>query len=135
MIQWDESLATGVNEIDKQHKEIIARINKLVSMTDKEKELEIDKTLRFFGGYVIDHFDQEEEYMIKYHYPEYDEHKGDHIKFLKNYSTLKKLFDSEGSSSLIIKATEKQALEWLVKHIQQADKMLAVFLKGKMKKT
>ncbi|MBF0338944.1 MAG: hemerythrin family protein [Nitrospirae bacterium] len=134
MIQWDESLATGVKEIDKEHKEIIARINKLISMTDKEKELEIDKTLRFLGGYVIDHFAHEEEYMIKYQYPEYDEHKGEHIRFLKSYSSLKKLFDSEGSSALIINATEKQAVEWLVKHIQQIDKKMAFFLQSKMKK-
>ncbi|MBF0344604.1 MAG: hemerythrin family protein [Nitrospirae bacterium] len=135
MIQWDESLTTGVKEIDKQHKEIISRINKLISMTDTEKELEIDKMLRFLGGYVIDHFNHEEEYMIKYQYPDYDQHKGEHIKFLKNYSSLKKLFDSEGASSLIINATERQAVEWLVKHIQQEDKKMATFLNSKMKKT
>ncbi|MBF0518901.1 MAG: hemerythrin family protein [Nitrospirae bacterium] len=128
-IYWDESLSTGVELLDKQHKEIIARINTLLTMTDEEKEQELDKLLRFFGGYVIDHFNAEESYMIKHKYPRYDEHKEEHMKFLKSYSSLKRLFDKEGATELIITATQNQAVDWLVKHIRHTDRDVADFLR------
>ena len=132
IIKWDDSLSTGFDTIDNQHKEIISRINKLINMTDDEKEREIDKMLRFLGGYVIDHFSNEEEYMIKYEYPGYDAHKEEHMTFLKSYSNLKRLFEREGATELIIHATQNQAVEWLIKHITEVDKKMAAFLKARM---
>ncbi|QWR76923.1 bacteriohemerythrin [Candidatus Magnetomonas plexicatena] len=131
-IYWDESLSTGVDTIDKQHKEIIARINALLSMSDEEKEGELDKILRFFGGYVIDHFNTEEAIMIKHKYPQYDEHKGEHMKFLKSYSSLKRLFEKEGATELIITATQNQAVDWLIKHIMNTDQKMADFIRNKI---
>jgi hemerythrin len=132
VIKWDESLSTGVEKLDNQHKEIISRINKLISMTDDEKEREIEKMLRFFGGHVIDNFESEEAYMIKHKYPDYDAHKEEHMAFLKSYSNLKRLFEREGATRLIIHATQNQAVEWLVKHITESDKKMAEFLKPKI---
>ncbi|MBF0565855.1 MAG: hemerythrin family protein [Nitrospirae bacterium] len=131
-IQWDSSLTTGVDELDDQHKEIFSRINRLVNMSHPEKEKEIEKIFRFLGGYVMDHFTREEEYMIRYKYPDYDSHKGEHIQFLKNYSSLKKMFDQEGATELIITATQNQAVDWLIKHIRTTDKQMAAYLKSKM---
>ncbi|MEO5357404.1 MAG: bacteriohemerythrin [Nitrospirae bacterium YQR-1] len=131
-IYWDNSLSTGVNIIDEQHKEIISRINNLLSMTEEEKEGELDKLLRFFGGYVIDHFNTEEAYMIKHKYPFYDEHKDEHMKFLKSYSSLKRLFEKEGATDLIITATQNQAVDWLIKHIKNIDQKMADFLRNKI---
>ncbi|MBF0319444.1 MAG: hemerythrin family protein [Nitrospirae bacterium] len=136
-IQWHESLATGVDKIDDQHKEIIARINTLINMDmenmdSEEMEHELQKVLRFLGGYVIDHFNAEEEIMTRYHYPEYDEHKKEHLTFLKNFATLKRMFEKEGTTSLMITATQNQAVDWLVKHIKNIDQKMAAFLKSKM---
>ncbi|KJR41580.1 hemerythrin-like metal-binding domain-containing protein [Candidatus Magnetoovum chiemensis] len=69
--------------------------------------------------------------MIKYNYPDYDAHKGEHMKFLKNYSNLKRTFEEEGATDLIILATQNQAVDWIIKHIKQVDIKLASFLKGK----
>ncbi|MCG6551836.1 MAG: bacteriohemerythrin [Candidatus Magnetominusculus sp. LBB02] len=134
-IQWHESLATGVDTIDNQHKEIFARISGLVNMDienldPEKKEVELHKVLRFLGGYVLDHFKTEEGFMTQYHYPDYDSHKKEHIEFLKSYSSLVRMFEKEGATDLIVTATQNQAVDWLVKHIKGTDQRLGAFLKS-----
>ncbi|MCI4626480.1 MAG: bacteriohemerythrin [Candidatus Magnetoovum sp. WYHC-5] len=131
-IKWDESLRTGVAKIDEQHMGIIERINALINLPENEKETEVDKVLRFLGGYVIEHFQTEENIMIKYKYPDYDSHKAEHMSFLKNYSQLKRLFEKEGATELIIQATQNQAVDWIINHIKKIDKKMAAFLKDKI---
>ncbi|MBF0515834.1 MAG: hemerythrin family protein [Nitrospirae bacterium] len=139
-IQWNNSLATGVDTIDNQHKEIFARISALISLDIEniepaKKEAELHKVLRFLGGYVLDHFKTEEEFMTKYHYPDYDGHKKEHMDFLKSYSSLVRMFEKDGATDLIITATQNQAVDWLVKHIKVTDQKMAYFLKPRMSKT
>ncbi len=132
-IQWNDDLSTGVDKIDNQHKEIINRINTIINSSEKViSEEEIDKMVRFLGGYVIDHFGAEEEYMIKHKYPDYDAHKKLHMQFLKNFAIMKRLFEEENSTSLIILAIQNQAFDWLVKHILTEDKAMAEFLRRKI---
>ncbi|MEO5360898.1 MAG: bacteriohemerythrin [Nitrospirota bacterium] len=138
-IQWSDSLATGVDKIDNQHKEIFARISSLINldienMEFEKREVELHKVLRFLGGYVIDHFKTEEEFMTRYHYPNYDDHKKEHMEFLKSYSALVRMFEKDGATDLIVTATQNQAVDWLVKHIKDTDQKMAYFLKPKMKK-
>ncbi|MBF0456366.1 MAG: hemerythrin family protein [Nitrospirae bacterium] len=133
---WHESLETGVEKIDSQHKEIFARISTLISadienMKAEDREVALHKLLRFLGGYVIDHFKTEEEFMTKAHYPEYDEHKKEHMEFLKSYSSLVRMFEKEGATDLIVTATQNQAVDWLIKHIKGTDQKVTAFLKSK----
>ncbi len=129
-IEWTDDLATGVDKIDNQHKEIITRINVLFDESEGDlSEKDIDGLVRFLGGYVIDHFSAEEEYMIKCKYPEYDYHKEQHIQFLKNFAIMKRLFQKEHSMSLIVMAIQNQAVDWLINHIKKDDKVMAAFLR------
>ncbi|MBF0487202.1 MAG: hemerythrin family protein [Nitrospirae bacterium] len=133
-IQWHEGLATGVDTIDKQHKEIFERIATLISvdletLESEQKDAALHKLLRFLGGYVIDHFKAEEEFMTRSHYPEYDQHKKEHMEFLKSYSSLVRMFEKEGATDLIVTATQNQAVDWLIKHIKGTDQKVTAFLK------
>ncbi len=125
---------TTMHNIEGRHKEIMKIIDNLIAMSedisDEEKVRGIEKEVRYFGGYVLDTFKIEEKYMIEYKYPNYDSHKGEHMKFLKNYSSLKKLLEEEGDVSVILKATKNQAIEWLVEHMTRSDKDFAGFLKS-----
>lgn len=128
-ITWNEDLATGVDLIDSGLKTIIYEINAINNL-DKEAltEEQIEKIIRFFGGQVMDHFESQEEAMLKYKYPDYDSHKEEHMQFLKNFVMLKKLFKEERSPMLMITVIEFEYLNWLVKHIQKFDKETATFL-------
>ncbi len=132
-LKWDEDLSTGIDEIDNQHKEIIKRIEKINNEADESMSMkEIDEIVRFIGGYVFDHFSMEEEYMMKYKYPNYDSHKAEHMSFLKSFTFLKKMAKESGITSMIILAIQNQVVDWLVKHIKSADKEMAVFLRERV---
>lgn len=135
-IKWSEELATGVTELDNQHKEIISRIDAILTMSSESSEEEIEETLKFFGGYMIEHFETEERFMVKYKYPEYDFHKSEHMKFLKEFSLLKRQLKKDHEFSLlpIVVGTKSQTADWIIKHIMSEDRPLANFLKKKMAK-
>ncbi|MBF0553760.1 MAG: hemerythrin family protein [Nitrospirae bacterium] len=133
-IQWHEGLAIGIDTIDKQHKEIFERISTLISadmeeLAPEQRDIVLHKLLRFMGGYVIDTFKTEEEFMTKSHYPEYDQHKKEHMEFLKSYSSLVRMFEKEGATDLIVTATQNQTVDWLIKHIKGTDQKVTAFLK------
>ena len=56
-IEWTADLATGVDEIDNQHKELFQRINNLLEACNhgKGKE-EVKKVISFLEDYVITTF-------------------------------------------------------------------------------
>lgn len=129
-IQWNAELTTGVDLIDKGLRTMIEEINAIRAL-DKETltEEQIEKIIRFFGGHVLDHFIAEEDYMLKYQFQDYDNHKEEHMLFLKNFVMLKRLFKEERSPLLMIVVIEHEYLHWLVKHIQKFDKEMVTFLK------
>ncbi len=134
VIEWDQELQTGIEHIDDQHREIIQRINQLVDLFDREAGVvEVDRLLRFLGGYVLDHFKAEEDSMIKYKYPDFDFHKEQHAKFLKELSILKRLYEKEGGTPLLVMAILYRGVDWLKNHILTVDKEMAAFLKKKVR--
>ncbi len=131
-IVWTADLATGVNKIDDQHKELFRRINTLLDACHlgKGKE-ELGGTVKFLEDYVVDHFGEEERYMIQYGYPSYAEHKSQHLEFMGNLSTIKEKLDSDGPGLLTVVATNHLLVEWLRVHIRRLDKQLGAFLQEK----
>ncbi len=121
-IQWDTDLETGIKKIDERHKEIIRRINILSNLTDDEKEKEIDRALRFLGGYVIDCFKEEEKHMIQYKYSDYDFHKEQHAQFLIDLSLLKRHYEKEGGITFLVMTTFYRVVDWLKNHITNVHK-------------
>jgi len=128
-IEWDKDLITGIDKIDTQHMEIIKRINHLADGCDQEGEKEVDQLIRFLGGYVMDHFKTEEDHMIRSQYPGYDFHKEQHARFLKDLAILKRLFEKEGETHLLVMAVLYRVIDWLKNHITKVDKEMAAFLK------
>ncbi len=129
-IHWTESLATGVQEIDDQHKELFGRINSLLNACNMGKgRLEIGRTIVFLEDYVNEHFGTEERYMIKHQYPDYDAHKAQHISFRNNLATIKRQLDEEGAGVHIIILTNKLIIDWFTNHIRILDRALGDYLR------
>ena len=74
--EFDESLVTGNEMIDTQHKELIDKINKLLDSceTSKEKVVAV-KTLDYLADYTEFHFGEEEKLQESINYPAIAEHK------------------------------------------------------------
>ena len=88
--QWDSSLETGYEKVDKQHMQLVETLNKLITASKEGKDSEeIFKVLDFLTGYTIMHFKTEEDLMIKYSYSDYHVHKSYHDDFKVTVGDLK----------------------------------------------
>ncbi len=132
-IEWTEDLATGVNEIDNQHKELFKRINNLLNACKEGKGRdETGKIIQFLDDYVITHFSAEEEYMRKYDYPGFTHHKAQHLEFMENFSKLKTQVEKEGPGVHLVVTINHMVVQWLQNHIKKVDKAMGAFLKTKI---
>jgi hemerythrin len=81
-IIWNESFSVGVRDLDKQHQQIVFMVNTLIDMHDAKVDSEIiSDTLTKMTQYAIDHFKNEEQYMLDYDYPEYPLQRKQHQEF------------------------------------------------------
>ncbi|OEG00006.1 hemerythrin [Vulcanibacillus modesticaldus] len=131
-LKWREDLAVGINKIDQQHKELFERTDQLLNACNLGKgREEVAKLIDFLLEYVVTHFKDEEQYQKKYGYPDYDNHKMLHDKFIDEVKNLKNKLDSEGSSIGLVIEINRKVIDWLVNHIGKVDRQLATFLKSK----
>lgn len=129
-IEWRDSLSIGVEEIDNQHKQLLAHFDKLLKACESGKGLEELKILLgFLDGYVIKHFKDEESIQRLRNYPGYDAHKKEHETFVERLKTLKQEISTEGIALHHLMETNNLLLKWLLHHISTVDVQLGKFLK------
>ena len=131
MIQLSKDMEVGVVEIDAQHKELVDRLNAMVSMGhDAASKEEAQKTLNMLEEYIVKHFADEEALQRKNKYPEYESHKKLHQVFIAEFEKLKKEFEINGHSLKFTMDLNNTLINWIVKHIKSADVELGKFLKN-----
>lgn len=130
---WNENLATGVVEIDNQHKAIIEKMNELFKAGQSGKGGdELLPTLKFLKKYVGEHFADEEKLQIESGYPKFQQHKQAHEVFIKEVDRLLEKFDDEGATLVMIMDVNKTIADLFVKHINSVDKEFAKYYREKM---
>ena len=121
---------TGIEKFDNHHKDLIGIINELYDELLKGASHDLANSyLNKLDLYVKTHFQEEENFMLKINYPKYEEHKVIHRSFIKELTLLK----LEAETKLIGKDLINYLVTWLTKHILEADKEYASFLKMKEK--
>jgi hemerythrin len=129
-IVWTANLATGINEIDSQHKELFIKINKLLdAMSKGEGKKVIEDTFKFLSDYIKTHFKMEEGLMTKNKYPDFASHKQLHNGFMTKLDELQRKADKEGVNSSIVIEAQPLLVDWWYNHINKIDKALGEFLK------
>lgn len=128
IVQWDGTLATGVESIDVQHKELFRIIN---SMDEKLKKGFSDHAfvegMDSLRGYIKYHFRTEESYMEMYGYPELAAHRQDHMHFVNQIEEL--AADLAQPTQQKTERLLSFLLSWLIQHIQGRDLLLGPFLR------
>ena len=127
--EFDESLVTGNEMIDKQHKELIDKINKLLDSceTSKEKVVAV-KTLDYLADYTEFHFGEEEKLQESINYPAIAEHKKEHDKLRAVVKDLYNMLEEEeGPSEAFVEQVNKNVIEWLYRHIKGFDRSVAEY--------
>lgn len=130
LINWDESLSVNVEEIDLQHKGLIAMINELndAMRTGKGKEV-TGKTVNNLIKYTVTHFKTEEDLFAKFNYPDAEKHKKEHAAFVKKVLEFKDGLE-KGKLTLTMEVMSFLS-DWLTRHIMGTDKKYTEFLNDK----
>ena len=130
-IGWSNDLATGVSEIDNQHKEIFARFDKLFAACSEGRgKDEVLALLNFLQDYVKEHFTAEERLQLRHGYPDYAEHKGEHARFIADVARQSAELKAAGATLSLVIMTNKTLTSWLSKHIRKRDMEVAAYVRG-----
>lgn len=127
-VEWTDELSVGIEEIDEQHKMLVALVNQLYDETilhqaDLQK---LDNILNQLVEYTIIHFAVEESLFRIFDYPAAETHTNHHNALKVQVSELqKKVRNGEVTVNTELLLFLKN---WLQHHIIEEDKLYSPFL-------
>lgn len=128
-LNWDWTLDIGIESIDNQHKELINRLDQLLTSVEEGKgHNEVIETLDFLEKYVVKHFNDEEEIQKKINYPLFDIQHMQHEEFKNELKEFRRIFEAEGTTVALAINIQEKLLDWFKNHIINLDKDLGDYL-------
>lgn len=129
-IKWENKYEIGVKIIDDQHKRLIKLINKVIDESNEPDSAKlIADTLEEMLSYALTHFKTEEAILKEAGYPQFTEHRKEHLDFIKKTSELSIKFDL--SNNELRNEILGYLKDWLMHHIFEEDLEFRDFLKEK----
>ena len=127
--EFDETLVTGNELIDSQHKELIERINLLLkSCEDAQGKVKAVKMLDYLLDYTEFHFSAEEKLQEEISYPGLKEHREKHEEFKSAVKERQEMLEEEeGPTETFVAQVQKNVVDWLFTHIKGFDRSVAEY--------
>jgi hemerythrin-like metal-binding protein len=129
-LAWTEKFSVGVKGIDRQHQELLARVNALFdAIGSREAGRNVDELIVYMQSYVQRHFLCEEKLMRRHGYPEYLQHLSRHQHFVEELARIEKMYDRNGLTPELMTRMAGYITQWLSDHFMSDDRRLAKFLR------
>ena len=129
LINWDESLTTGIMLIDAQHKTLVNKVNQLHECLHHKNSCDnlpilLDELLE----YTFYHFETEEELFERYEYKDKETHILEHNNFREYIKSFLEVKDENN----ILEASNILAYlkDWIEHHIKEVDMKYVSLLKN-----
>lgn len=137
LLEWQDSYATGVQEIDEQHMILVHTLNEASQTLVKDSSIEtLEKITQNLLSYALYHFETEEELMQEYGYEEeISEDAERHLMQHRSFSEKVVSVRNGITAGTPIEPAELLSFlnDWLVNHILKTDKKLGGFILDKRK--
>jgi hemerythrin len=129
-LKWEDKFTVGIKAIDDDHKKLIQLMVDLWDSIEmgKGRTIIVD-VLQKLLDYTRTHFTDEEKIMIANNYPDYDQHKTDHDRFVNEVMNAAK--DYIEKRAIPTQKILTFLARWLMGHILVYDKNLGKFLTAK----
>ena len=122
-LDWTDSLNTGDARMDDTHQEFVTLLHELLQ-TPPERQLPL---YRAFIDHTVDHFAQEERWMVATGFAADNCHASHHATILETMRAVVEHFE-QGDTDIINRLAEALA-EWFPQHAASMDAGLALHLK------
>jgi hemerythrin len=134
LIVWNDRLVTGIDKIDEQHQILVNLFNEAnTKLTVNNNVGFLEQITRDMLSYALYHFETEEELMQEYGYIEDKTEDNDtHIQQHRSFSAKVVTVRNDIKAGILISREDLLSFlnNWLINHILNTDKRLAVFLLG-----
>ena len=129
---WNDSLITGVPEIDAQHRILVHTLNEAGDRLSRGASVEDYEAIsRELLSYALYHFETEEALMQEYGYaqdeaPDAHRHEAEHRSFTQQVLAVREQL----KAGILTPPDSLMAFlnDWLLRHIMLTDKRLAAFI-------
>jgi hemerythrin len=112
----------GLEHINQQHIDIANAINKLIDMSRRNfTREELENFLVEVKKQIVQHFQDEEKFMIDSNFPNYETHKKQHTECIETVQELIKVFESQKNIKFFIKHIINVLSFWLLEHVDHHD--------------
>ena len=122
LLQWQDTLDTGIEVIDDQHRRIVGMINQLHQAQTGGSQLLVGDVIDELVDYTLSHFAFEEELMEEAGYPFCAAHKRVHEVFTRRVSEYRLRFQAGED---VVDELKSMLARWLFNHIRNDDKAYA----------
>jgi hemerythrin len=120
-VEWSSDLSVGIEEIDNQHKVLVALVNKMhEAIHQRHGSDAVRGVLAELADYTRIHFAVEESLMRILGYPEYEAHKEQHEELVAHMQELQGKVDT-GKVAIGFELMHFLKV-WLTKHIMESDR-------------
>ena len=128
LVQWTDDFSVGISEIDDQHRGLIALVNRVYSaVINKASSSEVEEIVLALEHYTLQHFADEERYMIHARYPKFGVHKAVHDQFVERVAAEKDRLIAGFPLDIDIVHFLR---DWLINHILRMDKEFGMYEQG-----
>ena len=135
-IEWQDYLSIGVAEIDRQHRQLFAKFNDFLAVSEAGRGVEeVSRLFWFLSAYVATHFADEERLQKLIGFPDYPKHREQHQAFTSKVAELKERLAEEGPTRELVSTVTLTMTGWLIEHISGMDRDLGRFVKEREKGT
>lgn len=126
-IEWNETIALEIVEIDAQHQKLVEILNKFFSALTRAEGFQVlSDVLAELADYGVYHFQTEEKYFAEFDFEFAAEHKIQHQRFIEIVQEMQSALQSgkikrEGSDKILSVELWEFLKEWLINHIKIED--------------
>lgn len=120
LVEWNDELSVGIEEIDDQHKVLVDLINQMhLAIHERRGSGVIVGILEQLSDYTRIHFAVEESLMRILNYSDYEDHKEQHEALIKHMAELQEKV-ATGKAAIGFELLHFLKV-WLTKHIMESD--------------
>jgi hemerythrin len=128
-IEWTKDIATGIKEIDEQHKVFIHLCGNLVYCADRCMEsLKIIASIKKLEKTAEEHFSTEGRLMAETYYTDKKGHLKLHAHFLDELRTIKSRAEAGETGTEFAGEIKERLADWFILHIKKNDMKMASYI-------